>query len=250
MGNSGRSPQPHLHFQLQATPYVGSKTLKYPLSYYIKYQKDHEDFVTYSYPKEGEFVSDIKNNKILSKAFNLIPGMIFKVTSTNNKLNNSEWEVFTDEFNQTYIYCNTSKAFAYFINDGTTLYFTSFSGDKNTLLFYFYLSSFKIFLGDYKSVIHDTYPVHMVFGGIKRYLQDFIAPYYQYYKAEYQSKVTEINLKDNSFKILSSMSKMIAKKVTETIDFEITGNQKTIEKIFVKTKGTSFEIDIKPERKY
>ncbi|MDO7854123.1 urea transporter [Hymenobacter convexus] len=34
-GNSGRSPEPHLHFQVQATPYVGSKTLAYPLAYFV-----------------------------------------------------------------------------------------------------------------------------------------------------------------------------------------------------------------------
>ena len=34
-GNSGRSPEPHLHFQVQATPYVGSKTLPYPLAYFL-----------------------------------------------------------------------------------------------------------------------------------------------------------------------------------------------------------------------
>ncbi|MGY3089070.1 urea transporter [Hymenobacter sp. UYAg731] len=34
-GSSGRSPEPHLHFQVQATPYVGSKTLAYPLAYFV-----------------------------------------------------------------------------------------------------------------------------------------------------------------------------------------------------------------------
>ncbi len=34
-GSSGRSPEPHLHFQVQATPYVGSRTLPYPLAYFV-----------------------------------------------------------------------------------------------------------------------------------------------------------------------------------------------------------------------
>ena len=36
VGNSGRSPYPHLHFQLQPTPYIGSKTIKYPLFVYLE----------------------------------------------------------------------------------------------------------------------------------------------------------------------------------------------------------------------
>ncbi|WP_216688208.1 urea transporter [Hymenobacter siberiensis] len=34
-GSSGRSPEPHLHFQVQATPYLGSRTLAYPLAYFV-----------------------------------------------------------------------------------------------------------------------------------------------------------------------------------------------------------------------
>ncbi|GAB3577382.1 urea transporter [Hymenobacter daeguensis] len=34
-GSSGRSPEPHLHFQVQATPYVGSRTVAWPLAYFM-----------------------------------------------------------------------------------------------------------------------------------------------------------------------------------------------------------------------
>ncbi len=250
LGNSGRSPQPHLHFQLQATSYAGSKTLKYPLSYYISYRDEQENFKTFSYPEEKELISDIKPDKILTKAFNLIPGMAFNVTSTLPEIKDSEWEIFTDAYNQTYIYCHGSRSFAYFVNDGTTLYFTSFSGDRKSALFYFYLSTFKVFLGDYRTLIYDSFPVHMVFGGFRRYLQDFIAPYYQYFKADYESKISKINSSDNSFEISSSMNKKIGSKIVESIGFKITGDQRSVKKIEVKTKNTSFSINIKPERKY
>ncbi len=251
LGNSGRSPQPHLHFQLQATPYVGSKTLKYPLSYYINYRPDNEEFETFNYPKEDQLISDIKINKVLNKAFKLIPGMVFKVTSTEEKLKDSEWEIHTDAYNQTYIFCTVSKAFAYFVNDGTILYFTSFEGEKDSLLYYFYLSTFKIFIGDYGSVtIHDTYPIHILFEGINKYLQDFIAPYYQYCKANYQSKLEEINTDENTFKINASLTKKIAKKLIETIDFQIIGNSKSIQKIVVNSDKSSFEININLEKNF
>ncbi len=251
LGNSGRSPQPHLHFQLQATPYIGSKTLKYPLSYYINYKPDKEEFETFTYPKEDQMISDIKINKVLNKAFKLIPGMVFKVTSTEEKLKDSEWEIHTDAYNQTYIYCTVSKAFAYFVNDGTILYFTSFEGEKDSLLYYFYLSAFKIFIGDYRSVtIHDTYPIHILFKGLTKYIQDFIAPYYQYCKADYQSKLEEINKDENTFIINSVLTKKVAKKLVETINFKIIGNNNSLQKVVVNSDRSSFEININLEKNF
>jgi len=246
LGNSGRSPQPHLHFQLQSTPYVGSKTLEYPLSYYIDYKDTGEEFLSFKYPEEEESISDVKINKLLNKAFKLTPGMVFKVSSSNNNFKDSEWEVHTDAYNLTYITCSNSDSYAYFVNDGTVLYFTTFEGNKNSLLYYFYLSSFKIFLGDYKSLnIQDSFPIHSVFKGTIKYVQDMIAPYYQFCKANYKSHLMEVNNENDTFLIHSSLNKKIAGKNAGKIDFQIYGNALSLNKITVKTEIDSFEIQIK-----
>ena len=245
LGNSGRSPQPHLHFQLQSTPHVGSKTLEYPLSYYITHKDGQDEFLAFKYPKEEERISDIKINKTINKAFKLIPGMIFKVSSNTNNFKESEWEVHTDAYNLTYITCSDTDSYAYFVNDGTVLYFTTYEGDKNSLLYYFYLSAFKIFLGDYKSLkIEDSLPIHAVFNGSIKYIQDFIAPYYQFCNANYKSELVEMNKEDNSFIIHSTIDKKIAGKSKEKIDFQIFGDETSINQISVKTKLTSFDIHI------
>ena len=245
LGNSGRSPQPHLHFQLQSTPHVGSKTLEYPLSYYITHKDGQDEFLAFKYPKEEERISDIKINKTINKAFKLIPGMIFKVSSNTNNFKESEWEVHTDAYNLTYITCSDTDSYAYFVNDGTVLYFTTYEGDKNSLLYYFYLSAFKIFLGDYKSLkIEDSLPIHAVFNGSIKYIQDFIAPYYQFCNANYKSELVEMNKEDNSFIIHSTIDKKITGKSKEKIDFQIFGDETSINQISVKTKLTSFDIHI------
>src|SRR5262249_21711832 len=53
-GNSGRSPEPHLHFQMQATEFVGSKTLEYPLSSFVVKTQEGYDLKFFDTPKEGD----------------------------------------------------------------------------------------------------------------------------------------------------------------------------------------------------
>jgi len=109
-GNSGRSPYPHLHFQIQANPYIGSATIKYPLFAYIE---NGLDIKTYSYPSEGQIVRSVEENAVLKKAFNLMPGtkLNWKVKSPAGESSVS-WEVFTNVYNKSYIYCSKTKSAA------------------------------------------------------------------------------------------------------------------------------------------
>ncbi|MDP3352912.1 MAG: urea transporter [Flavobacteriaceae bacterium] len=251
LGNSGRSPQPHIHFQLQATPYIGSKTIKYPLSYYIKHTDDEDVFSSFDYPLEEENLSDIKINKVLNKAFKLIPGMVFEITSNNPEFEHTEWEINTDAYNLTYIKCSESGAYAYFVNDGTMLYFTSFEGDKNSMLYYFYLSSFKIFLGDYfKLKVNDVLPLHNVFKGKTKLVQDIIAPYYQYCTANYESFLVEIDKNSNSFSVAATLDKKVFNRSIEQMSFKISGNENSLTQIEVKTTQLVFNIILKLKLNY
>ncbi len=193
-GNSGRSPYPHLHFQLQATPYIGSPTISYPISHYIKYNNSPEKpFELYSYdkPKLNETVSNMSTTPLLTKAFKFIPGQKIKYVFNGEK---NEWEVQTNYLNQTYIHCKATNSYAYLFNDGQVFYFLSFYGDKTSALYHFYLALYQVPLGYYEHMqIEDTYQPNLIFDKKQMFVHDFIAPFFSLHRASFNFKFKAID---------------------------------------------------------
>ncbi len=192
-GNSGRSPVPHLHFQVQSTPSPGSRTLGFPISYYLQKTESKYILRAYSVPSEGDRITNVEPNPLLKNSFDLQPGTImeFRYNINDSGKRDASWEVFTDSYNNKYIYCSETQSYAYFVNDGTMFYFTAFYGDKKSLLFHFYLIAYKILLGNYPEIeIKDLYPLHIIkSNNISLWLHDLAAPFYQYLKKHYMSRI-------------------------------------------------------------
>ncbi len=218
-GSSGRSPEPHLHFQLQTTPYVGSKTIEFPLSYYLTKKDNKHQFHSFDIPKEEEIVSNVKTTKLLTDAFLFVPGKTFRFNFEGKKI---KWEVFTNALNQTYIYCHQSKSTAYFINNGTVFYFTDFYGDDESLLKHFYYGAQNILLGYYKNAkIKDELMIDGFFNKLITGLHDFTAPFFHYCKVNYNFEFSycdnEHNPSEISFNTHCIAS--IGKKEYKRIDY-------------------------------
>jgi urea transporter/murein DD-endopeptidase MepM/ murein hydrolase activator NlpD len=188
VGNSGRSPQPHLHFQVQTYQYLGSYPIPYPFSRYVLKNNNEAKLKIFSIPQEGDIVENPSINNILFKAFRFLPGQIIEILLTlegTTKL--FKWEVFTDSNNNSYIYCHTTSSFAYFYNDGLTFYFKSYVGKKNNPLYYFFLSCFRIEFYQTKTYfVEDEFPLHRIFPNYFLFLHDIIAPFMQLIKSKYR----------------------------------------------------------------
>ncbi len=191
-GNSGRSPEPHLHFQVQSTPLPGAKTVSFPFAYYLLKLEQGWNFCAFRIPLEGEVISNLEPNSLLKASFDFQPGMIikFKIDTGGGLDKTVTWEVFTDTYNNKYIFCNETQSAAYFINDGTMFYFTSFYGDQKSLLYSFYLTAFKVLLSYYSTIkINDLFPLHIIRKNrLSLFLHDFVSPFYQFIKAKYSIK--------------------------------------------------------------
>ena len=180
-GNSGRSPYPHLHFQFQRTPYIGSITLDYPLSYFILNRDRQFILQSFENPGKDEQVSNIEINPLLHNAFHFIPGrkMNFQV-ERDGLSEEAAWEVQTDPFNNTYIQCMKTHSVAWFKNDSNLLYFTHYEGDKKVLLYFFFLAAYKLQQGFYQDMaLSDRYPLNLLFRPPLLTLQDLLAPFWK-----------------------------------------------------------------------
>ena len=223
-GSSGRSPEPHLHFQVQATAYIDAKTLAYPFAFFMTEKGKNILINSYKTPEEGQILTPPAIHKTIRKAFDFQPG--YTAVLSSDTLNESI-EVFTDESGQSYLYSKETGAAAYFINNGTQFYFTSFYGDASSLLYYFHLSAYKVtFINDEGILANDTYPIHLCRNKIQLWLQDLAAPFYRFIRLSYQSsnlsKKAGIIISIKQFKNIFGTTKQ---EMDATIDISETGIQ-------------------------
>jgi urea transporter len=184
-GNSGRSPEPHLHFQMQATPYVGSKTLAYPFAYFKESDTAGTQFNSFKVPVADSTVSNVDTSNALKQAFALQPGYVARVSAGSHTEN---WEVFTDTLNQTYLFDHESGDIAYFVSNDAAFYFTAFYGGRASLLYKFHLAAYKVIFSAEGGVkAQDMYPVNIAGRKPSLWLYDFVSPFYHFIARTYQS---------------------------------------------------------------
>ncbi|KAF0236468.1 MAG: peptidase [Prolixibacteraceae bacterium] len=231
-GNSGRSPFPHLHFQFQVTPYIGSATLDYPFSHYLVKEENSFSLQNFEFPKINQVVVNPVKNESLTNALHFIPGQRInvdvEVDSEKNKwqklTGKSTWMVETDVYNNTFIRCEKDGGLAYLYNNGDLHYFTNFTGTKNSALYWFFISLYKVPLGFLpNSKIADSIPLNMMFGGVPRILQDFVAPLFLFLNVDYQLTMKEAGdiLSSADIEMKASISQKITGKEIRNFQSDI-----------------------------
>lgn len=241
-GNSGHSPYPHIHFQVQKTPFIGSKTINYPISNFIVENNYGFEYKSYEIAKEDTQISNIQTNFLIKKELNFIPGQKIEVEIIENTLikklkNNSlTWNIEVDIYKNTYIHCKKTNSFAYFKNNESVFQFKDFVGNKKSPLYYYYLSLQKVQLGYYKDImIEDVMPIGLMFGKLSLFFQDFVAPFIIYLQTKYKLQYNNIDntLSPNEISLKSSVSNRLFSKTTSKIDFKIN---------LSKNKSSKFEV--------
>ena len=229
-GNSGRSAYPHLHLQFQASPFIGSKTLDYPLGYYLQTETNKIILRSFDRPEKNQFVMNVEITQLLKKSLGFIPGQILNVRYSQKDIEKqTKWEVFTTAFNTSYIYEKDSRSLAWFVNDGTTLYFTHFQGSKSSVLYFFYLGFYKVLEAYYPELeIRDELPQNQTFSFPLLTLQDFAAPFFIFLRTQYSMVYTHVDnpLQPSEIILRSELLKKIFGNVLKKQVFDIRINNR------------------------
>ncbi len=225
VGNSGRSPVPHLHMQFQAGPEIGSPTIDYPFSSLITDSDKGPVFEAVNRPVKNQIVSNIDIDEAVANAFSFVPGTELEFeTSSDKGMETTKWIAESDIYNNKYLRCTNSDDKAWYNSIGDIYYFTYYEGSRNSLLYHFYLAAFKLAMTfDRNLVISDRYPLNVFPGKLLITLQDFLIPFIKILRTDFI-----LNYKDQSNYIggtkivLNSKSRFgISGKTLESSDYEI-----------------------------
>jgi len=238
-GNSGRSPYPHLHFQVQSAPYIGAPTIPYPLGHYLVKTGQKTIFKSYSQPLKDELVSNVSPTILLQNAFRFIPGKTVKWSLLKEKTE-EKWIIKTTPENQLYIECSTTGSIAYFEDDEDVILFTHFKGNKTSVLYYFYLSVYKL-QKEFSTglILEDQYPLNHVFGKGALFIQDFISPFFRFLDARFNLTYYSIDNELSPEKILirSQTKTYFFERLLKTIDFELEINTEGLANLLINVAG-------------
>lgn len=254
-GNSGRSPYPHIHFQIQAATHVGAETLDYPLSNYITSFKSKSCYHAFGIPQEIQKVQNVIPTQLVANALKFNPGsrISYRLSFPNGKSKRyrnlkDEYtlEVHSDIYKNSYLECRECGSQAWFYNDGQIHFFNNFKGNKDSFLFYFMLAIYKVGLGFMEDVaITDNVPPHFTFKKGALLLQDFTAPFLLYFKSLYKFQYVDI---DDSFSptqiaIRSSVTNHSPLPTNDSYTFDVVIDTKGIKHITVNINGDIFEAE-------
>jgi urea transporter len=178
-GNSGRSPVPHLHLQLQASPQVGSHTLPFRLYHYVELREGQKHYHTCGVPREGSRIRDLPINADVASGFDSFvthpprfrvttDGSSYEETITTTISDAGLHELHTESRKATLTVRLTERSF----------FAVGFRGDRKSILLLLYLGLGRMpFTSEHGVCWTDELDPHALLNPWGRLWQDLLGPF-------------------------------------------------------------------------
>jgi urea transporter/murein DD-endopeptidase MepM/ murein hydrolase activator NlpD len=160
-GNSGYSPEPHIHIQVQELGLIGSFTKEFNFSEYIKGQELFLNKV----PNKGDEINGVINDRSLSSRFIYILDdlFIYDIYENGEKIGEEHFLVKMNTRGEFYLNDKNDNRL-FFYNDLKQFYFYNYKGGDSYLKWLFILSPRIPFISSQKVIFKDFLPLYLVKG--------------------------------------------------------------------------------------
>ena len=191
-GNSGYSPEPHIHIQVQGLGVLGAFTKEFIFSEYL--QDDTLLFNTL--PALGESLSAPIRDKSMASRFIFILDDIleYEVYENDTKVGTSIFKVKMNSYGEFYFEDEkNNKLFFYY--DALEFYFYNYVGGPSHLKHLFAIVPRLPFISQQKLIYNDFLPLYLVTSKIKQIFIELASSFNkELYKREYSYKLAENRL--------------------------------------------------------
>ncbi|WP_200762279.1 urea transporter [Nitrosophilus alvini] len=173
-GNSGYSPEPHIHIQVQENMYLGSKTIPFNFVAYLK--KDEVCF--YQRPLKGDEISSFAADKSLDTRFSFVleSRCSYEVFKDEKKIDEFTLRVAMDRFSGRFFFEDPEKNKLFFAKEYGIFYFYDYTGKDRSYLKKFFMAIPRIALiGKERVKWEDFLTPRIVYEGFKKDFLMFLA---------------------------------------------------------------------------
>lgn len=169
-GSSGRSPMPHLHFQIQRSKHLGSPTIAFEFGDVILRRDETSRLGTHLVPDEGSTVRPVQRDDNLARALTFVPGVTYVLEATpGNRQELAQVEV---DLRGRRSLCSPLGRL-YFDAYDSALVLTGFEGAPRSLLRYLLLSSARVPFDSASEIAWtDSLPRRLLLPGVFRAIAD------------------------------------------------------------------------------
>ncbi len=175
-GNSGYSPQPHLHIQVQKFGVIGSETLSFYFSEYMK----NDEIIFNELPLLGEDIKSlIVNQHFVEKlSFALDEKYSYDILKDDHLIGEFSIQVKMNDFGEFYFEDNKLNKLFFYTNVNQ-FYFYKYDGKEISYLKNIFKIVPKLPLITAKVQYDDYIPAHLLYGNLKKVFIQFIASFNQ-----------------------------------------------------------------------
>jgi hypothetical protein len=169
-GNSGYSPEPHIHIQLQKLPILGSETVPFTFGEYLQKNRLFYNKL----PKKDEEVEAVIIDKSMQLKFTFILDDVYKFV--NEKDEEVEFRVDMNSMGEFY-FTDKDHNKLYFYSTQSMFYFYNYEGGESYLKEIFKLSPRIPFINRKNIKYSDTLPIYLLYNRFMNSLIEIIASF-------------------------------------------------------------------------